>query len=183
MKRLLCLFLLLLTSCASGGLFGGSGEPSSYNFTIEMPDQWTRVNTKKYFMLTKDGAFSQYILVQQRHLNKPFRNTKKKIKKGMVPQEAAQVIVDEITSDRSVQNFQLIENLPATVNRYDGFKIVFSYETKERLKFQTIYYGFLQGDWYYSLRYNAGERHYSAEDVETFRKVLSSFKILEAGSA
>jgi hypothetical protein len=145
MKKLLWLFLLLITSCASWSNFGSSGEPSSYNFTIELPEQWTRLNTKKYFILTKDGTFSQYILVQQRHVDKPFTHTKKKINKGMVPQEAAQVIVDEITSDRSVLNFRVIENLPATVNQYNGFRIVFTYETKERLKFQTIYYGFLQG--------------------------------------
>jgi hypothetical protein len=183
MKKPLLLFLLITTSCASWNQFGSISQSSSYNFTIEFPEQWTRLNTHKYLMVTKDGPFSQYILVQQRHVEKPFKHTKKKINKGMLPQEAAEVILDEIISDRCVLNFRVIENLPARVNQYDGFRIVFTYKTKDGLKFKTIYYGFLQGEWFYSIRYNAGERHYSAEDIEAFRKVLSSFKIMEAGPA
>lgn len=183
MKRLLLLFLLIITSCASWNQFGSTSQSSSsYNFTIEFPEQWTRLNTGEYLIMTKDGAFSQYILAQQRHVDKPFNHTKRKINEGMLPQEAAEVILDEIISDRCVLNFRVIENFPATVNQYDGFRIVFTYKTKNGLKFKTVYYGFLRGEWFYSLRYNTGEGHYSAEDIEAFRKVLGSFKIMEAGS-
>jgi hypothetical protein len=103
--------------------------------------------------------------------------------RGMLPQEAAEVILDEITSDRAVLNFQVLENLPAAVNGYNGFRLMFTYRTKGGYKFKTLYYGFLQGEWFYSLRYNAADGRYSDKDVETFREVLESFKIMASRSA
>ena len=182
MKKLLLLFLLLTAACASWNQIGSSSESTSYNFSIESPEHCTKLNTHKYLIYTKDNPFSQYILVQQRHVDTPFRNTKKRIKKGMIPQEAAEIILDEITCDRSVLNFLVLESVPATVNRYDGFKILFTYKNKNGLKFKTVYYGFLQGEWFYSIRYNADEMHYCQEDIRALRKVLSSFKIMDAGS-
>jgi hypothetical protein len=184
MKRLLCLIFLFMASCASLGQPGNpSQSSSSCNFTLEFPKEWRKVTTGKYLMMTRDGAFSQYILVQQRHLDRPFSHTKKKIDKDMLPQEAAQVILDEMTSDRAVLNLQVLENLPAAVNGYNGFRLVFTYQLKGAHKFKTLYYGFLQGEWFYSLRYNAADGRYSDKDVETFRQVLESFKITAARSA
>jgi hypothetical protein len=53
--------------------------------------------------------------------------------------------------------------------------MVFTYENREGLAFKTIYYGFLRGDWFYNLRYNAAENHYSESDVQTFERVLDSW--------
>jgi hypothetical protein len=183
MKKILCLVFLFMTSCASFGQPGNPSQPPSYNFTLEFPEEWRKLNAGEYLMITKDGAFSQYILVQQRHVNRPFSHTKKKIDKGMLPQETAEVILDEITSDRAILNFQIHENFPAAVNGYDGFRLVFTYKTRGGSKFKTLYYGFLQGDWFYSLRYNAADGRYSDKDVETFRRVLESFKIMASRSA
>jgi len=183
MKKLLCLIFLFVASCASLGQPGSTSQSASRNFTLEFPQEWREVTTGKYLMITRDGAFAQYILVQQRHVDQPFSHTKKKIDKSMLPQEAAGVILDEITSDRAVLNFQVLENLPAAVNGYNGFRLVFTYKTKGGYKFKTLYYGFLQGDWFYSLRYNASDGRYSDKDVETFRQVLESFKIRAAQSA
>lgn len=177
MKKFLWVTLLFLAACASVGPPGDTSYPSAYNFTVTLPEQWRKLDTRRYLMMTREGPFSQYILVQQRHVNQPFRHTKKMIRKDMLPQEAAQVVLDEILSDRAVLNFQVLENLPATVNGYDGFRILFTYRTSDGLRFKTLYYGLLQGDWFYSLRYNAAEARFSEADVETFRKVLDSFQI------
>jgi hypothetical protein len=101
----------------------------------------------------------------------------------MLPQETAQVILDEITSDRAVLNFQILENFPAAVNGYEGFRLLFTYKVRGGPQFKTLYYGFLQGDWFYSLRYNAADSRYSDGDVETFRRVLESFRIMASRSA
>jgi hypothetical protein len=183
MKKLLGIIFLFMASCASLGQPGSPSQSTSRNFTLEFPEEWRTVATGKYLMLTRDGAFAQYILVQQRHVDQPFSHTKKKIDKSMLPQEAAGVILDEITSDRAVLNFQVLENLPAAVNGYNGFRLVFTYKTKGGYTFKTLYYGFLQGDWFYSLRYNAADGRYSDKDVETFKEVLESFKIRAAQSA
>jgi hypothetical protein len=176
------MIFLFLASCAS---LGQPENPQSTccSFTLKFPEEWKEVGTGKDLMITRDGAFAQYILVQQRHVDQPFSHTEKKIHKSMLPQEAAGVILDEITSDRAVLNFQVLENLPAGVNGYNGFRLVFTYKIEGGYKFKTLYYGFLQGDWFYSLRYNAADDRYSEKDVETFREVLESFKIRAAQPA
>ena len=181
MRKVLWLLFLCATACATSNQFGASS--GSQNFSIDIPEFWTKLNTAKYFIITRDGPFSQYILIQQRHVNQPFRHTKMKFNRHMLPKQAAQVVLDEITSDQSISNLQVIESLPANVNEYEGFKIVFKYEIKDGLKFRTLYYGFLRDEWFYSLRYNATEKHYSEKDVEAFKRVITSFRIMASGPA
>jgi hypothetical protein len=74
-----------------------------------------------------------------------------------------------------------MEHVPAKVNRYEGFRLVFTYKDQDGMKFKTLFYGLLQGNWFYNLRYSAGETKYSGEDIETFNRVVASFKIKEPG--
>lgn len=183
MKRLTLFFLLLMTACASLHQNGSAIQAGAQNFSIQIPEQWHKLNTPRHVMLTKDGPFSQYILVQQRHLSDPFKHTKRKFYQGMLPQEAADVIMAEITSDRSVLDFEVIENLPARISRFDAFRLVFSYRTTDGLKFKTIYYGVLPGNWYYGIRYNASDKCFSEKDIETFEKFINRFAILKGREA
>ena len=183
MKRWTLLFLLLMTACAPLHQHGGATPAGAQNFSIQMPEQWHELNTPRHLMLTKDGPFSQYILVQQRHLSEPFKHTKRTFRQGMLPQEAAEVVLAEITSDRAVLDFEVIENLPAQVSRFDAFKLVFTYRTTDGLKFKTIYYGVLPGDWYYGIRYNAADKHFNEQDLETFERFIHSFAIAEGRGA
>jgi hypothetical protein len=183
MKRWASLLLLLTTACAPLHQNGDATQAGAQNFSIQMPEQWHELNTPRHLMLTKDGPFSQYILVQQRHLSEPFKHTKRKFRQGMLPQEAAEVVVAEITSDRAVLDFEVIENLPAQVGRFDAFKLVFTYRTTDGLKFKTIYYGVLPGNWYYGIRYNASDKYFTEQDIETFERFINSFAILESRKA
>ena len=183
MRKLICMFLFLSTVCACGGQLGGPSESSSPNFSIVLPEGWRKLNTPQYLMITREGALSQYILVQQRRIDKPFRHTEKKFNKDMLPQQAAEVIVDEISLDSRVLNFRLIECVRTQVNKYSGFRIVFTYKEKGGLNFKTVFYGLLVGDWFYSLRYSVDEKKYSDEDIKAFQKILDSFKIVKAQSS
>jgi len=185
MKRLLLLLLLLLliTTCTPWMQGRGLHESPKHSFTLDIPQKWMRLNIDKYLLISRDGPFLQYVLVQERNIDQPFRHTKKRFQRGILPQEAAEVILDEISSDQSVFNFSLIENIPATINRYEGFKIVFKYRNKDGLGFKTIYYGVIMGEKFYSIRYNAAERYYFEKDLEAFEKVLRSFAITGAQAA
>ena len=116
MKKILWISLLFITACASGFSSQGSHEGASQHYTVESPEKWEKLNTNKYLIFTREGAFQQYILIQQRPVDKPFKHTKRKFDKGMLPQEAAEVIIDEIISDRALLNLKVIENAPAVVN-------------------------------------------------------------------
>lgn len=183
MRKLICVFLFLATACACGGQLGGSPESNLRNFSIAIPEGWREINSPEYLMITREGAFSQYILVQQRRVDKPFKHTEKKLNKYMLPQQAAEVIMDEISSDSRVLHFHLSEYVRTRVNQYNGFRIVYTYKEKGGLNFLTVYYGVLEGDWFYCLRYSVEVKKYTDEDIETFEKVLNSFKIAGAPSA
>ena len=181
MKKFLLFILLFTSACASWNQGSGFQETSPPQLAFDCPEQWTRLNTPKYRMYTKDGPFSQYILIQQRPTSKPFRHTKRSFSRGMLPQEAAEVILDEIGSDRAVLSFHVLENNPATVNDYEGFRILFTYMNENGLRFKTLYYGFLRDELFYSIRYNARERKYSSRDLATFERVVRSVRIFDPG--
>ena len=182
-RCLLLLLLFFITACAPWMRGTGLYESPKHSFTLDIPQKWMRLNIDKYLLISRDGPFLQYVLVQERHIDQPFRHTKKRFQRGMLPQEAAEVILDEISSDQSVFNFSVIENIPATINRYEGFRIVFKYRNKDGLGFKTIYYGVIMGERFYSIRYNAAERYYFEKDLKTFERVLNSFTITGAHAA
>jgi hypothetical protein len=128
-------------------------------------------------MLTREGVFSQYILVLQRRVDEPFSHTENRLRKDISPKEAAGVITDELSSDDNLVNFQSLEYIPAKVGGYNGFRIVFRYQNKNGQTFRTAFYGLLEGNWFYSLRYCAQEVKYSEEDFKAFEKVVNSFRI------
>jgi hypothetical protein len=177
MKKLSFVFLFLMTACACGGQLRGSPESNEQNFTVSIPEGWRKLNNVEYFMLTREGAFSQYILVQQRHVDKPFTHAEKRLNRYMSPQRAAEVILDEIRSDNRILFFHLSECVQTQINQYNGFKMIYTYKEKDGLNFLTVFYGLLEGDWFYCLRYSVEVKKYNDKDMETFEKVLDSFKI------
>jgi hypothetical protein len=113
MKKTFWIILLLsaagFMACAHTG---GSFRSASYDFTIEIPEGWRKID-RPYLYITKEDPFLQNMIVQNRPLGMPFRFTKKKINKNMLPEEAAQVIIDEIASDQNILNFSVLSNNPA----------------------------------------------------------------------
>ena len=181
MKKLLTLLisLFLITSCASVAQKHSLKDLSDNDFSVEIPNGWWKPKHLDKYLITKDGVFLQYVLIQQRPIDRPYRNTKKKLNKGMLPQEAAGVIIDEIASDRRIYHFNVIENAPAIIDGREGFKILFTYKDKKGSIFKTLYYGFINGESFFNLRYNAAMRYYFEKDIAAFEHILSSFKIVK----
>ncbi|UCF89941.1 MAG: hypothetical protein JSW39_16755 [Desulfobacterales bacterium] len=182
MKKLICVLIpFIITACASrinGG--GGLYESSTHHFAVDIPAGWVQLNTDKYLMLSKEDPFLQYVLIQARPIDKPFKHTRKKLKPRMLPQEAAEIILDEISSDRNVVNFALVENIPVSLDGYDAFKVIFTYSTENSLNLKTIYYGLLSQERFYNIRYTAVEKYYFKRDIEAFEAILNSFKLHDA---
>ena len=181
MKKILTLLisLFLITSCASVAQKRSLQDLSGSDFSVEIPEGWWKPKHIDKYLITKDGVFLQYVLIQQRPIDRPYRNTKKKLNKEMLPQEAAGVIIDEIASDRRIYNFNVIENAPAIIDGREGFKILFTFKDKRGSTFKTLYYGFISGDSFYNLRYNAAMRYYFEKDIAAFDQILSSFKVVK----
>jgi hypothetical protein len=153
------------------------------DFLVTVPTGWWKPKHINKYLLTKDGAFLQYVLIQQRPIDHPYSHTNRKLNKGMLPQEVSGIIIDEIALDRRILNFNVIENVPAVIDGHDGFKILFTYKNKRGSTFKTLYYGFISGDSFFNLRYNAAMRHYFEKDIADFEQILSSFKVVKDKAA
>ena len=152
------------------------------SFSVTIPDGWWKPDYIDKYLITKDGPLLQYVLIQERPVTRPFKNTSKKIRSEMLPQEAAGIIIDELASDRNITNFTVIENAPAVIDGHDGFRILFSYKNKKGAEFKTLYYGFVRDGIFYNLRYCAELQHYFEKDLPAFEQIIASFRLTSGSS-
>ena len=158
-------------------------KPASYSFTIDIPEGWRKIDNNRYLFVTKENPFLQYILVQNRPIGRSFRNTRKKIQKDMLPEDAAQIIIDELISDQKLVNLKILSNTPATIKEYEGFKILYTYSDSNGQTYKTLYYGFIKEDTFFNLRFNAADQIYFQRDINDFRRVLNSLQVIKAKAA
>ena len=168
-----------MTACAPWVPAPGPCDPPSNHFSVVLPEKWMKFKTDDYLLVSKDGPFLQYVLIQERQVEQPFGHTNKRLHRGMLAQEAAQVIIDEISSDRGISDFQVVENRPARLNGLDGFELLFTHKNRDGLVLRTRYYGFLSGTRFYAIRYSAAQRYYFDKDIQAFESILSSFEVRE----
>jgi hypothetical protein len=90
----------------------------------------------------------------------------------------AEFILDNIDSNQNNLKLEVISNIPQKISGHSGFKAIFTFNNKDGLKYKSIYYGFMSGDYFYGIRYNASQRHYFARELETFKRVVGSLKLL-----
>ena len=180
MKKVIWVTLFLFAaSCVACTHTGGTSKPTAYSFTIDIPAGWRKID-RPYLLVTKDSPFLQNIMVQNRFIGKSFRYTKKKMQREMLPEEAAQIIIDEYASDQNIGNLKVLNNAPAEINGHDGFKILLTYMGPKGKEFHTLYYGFIKADTFFNLRFTAGGRQYFQKDIEAFNRMLNSFQVIKA---
>jgi hypothetical protein len=185
MKKIfwIALFIFAASGVACTHTGGGLSKPASYSFTIDIPEGWRKIDNNRYLFVTKENPFLQYIMVQNRPIDRSFRHTKKKIEKEMLPEEAAQIVVDELISDQNLMNLKLLDNTPAEIKGQEGFKILYTYSDLEGQTFKTLYYGFIKADTFFNLRFTAADPLYFERDIDTFERMLNSFQVIKAEGA
>jgi hypothetical protein len=179
MRKHLYIALIFLVGCAPWTQVGGLYKNESYNYSVDLPQGWMRWNKSENLFITRDGVSLQYIQIGRMKIEDSLKHTKKKFSKGMLPQEAAEVFLDNLASNSNILNFEVIENTPATVSGIPGFKTTYTYKNKNGLKLRSIHYGFMAGDWVYGINYNAAQRYYFDKDIKTFEMVFESFKLIK----
>lgn len=179
MRRVLLIVFLIITGCAPWMKVGGLYTSKPHSLSVELPNGWMRFNTRKCLYITRDGVLLQNIIIERLNAEKVLKHTKKKFAKGMLPQEAAGIVLDSISSDPRVLNFEVMENVPARISGFPGFRVVFTYKNKGGLRLKSIFYGFIADEWFYSIQYTAALRYYFDKDFGTFKKVLESLKLIK----
>lgn len=178
-RAIFCFFIIFLFfGCAPWTMVGGKYTLSSKNFEVELPEGWRKYNpASNILLITKDGLALQQICIGQMAIDQEMEYTKKKFLKGMLPQEVAEIVRDNILSNHNIMNKKIIGNTPAKIGGNDGFKIKYMYKTKNGLTKKVINYGFLLGDWYYYLIYEAPNQYYFDKNLSAFERVYKTFKI------
>ena len=136
-----------------------------------------RFSTPAYEMVSKDGPYLQYILVESRSLERAFRFTRRKMRSDLLPHEAALIIVDNLRCDPQIKGFKLLANEPSLVGGKMGFRLVYSYVDRQGIDIQSIYYGVVLPDRFFNLRYAAAKRYYFDKDFATFKQVYQSVQL------
>ncbi len=170
----ICILLAaLLASCAHA-----DGSKPAYTFNATVPEGWRTIATEEPMLfMTREGGYKQFVLIRERPLSEPFQFTKKTMRAGMMPEEAAEIIINEILHDPNIRNFSVTENIPARIDSHNGFRLAFVYTDLDGYIFKTIYYGFIKDNTFYNIRYGASQDDYFQKDLKTFEGVLASFKL------
>jgi len=171
MKKIVFLLISfsLIFGCASAANKRSLKGLPDYDFSVEIPQGWYKPKNETRYLITKEQkAVLLYVFIQQRSLDRSFNNTKKKLRKQMLPLESAGIIIDELASDRRIMNFNVLENSPAVTHK-----------NKKGFKYQTLYYGFTSGNSFFNLRYSAGMQDYYNKGIADFKSILNSFKLVE----
>lgn len=166
---------LLLVACA-GPWQSAPGKLNTPQWSIASPEGWMHLRLQDSDMLSKDGPYLEYILIQSRPLAHGFRFTAQKMSTDMLPHEAARCVTDNLRSDPLIRQFRLLTSEPASVGGYSGFRLVYSYQDQNGVAIKTIYYGVVLPDMFFNLRYTATQRYYFGRELPTFDKVYDSLR-------
>lgn len=180
MKKLSIVLMLLVTAgCGPWVRTEGPFTSNTQNFSVDLPQGWMRSNTDQNLLITRDGILLQRIVSIRQSLSaaKQFSHTRKRVTSGMLPQELAEVVIDDFQSDPDNLEFTVEENAPATVAGNPGFKARVAFRTKDGLPYRCLYYGFISGNWFYGICYIAPQRYYFDKDLATFENVVKSFRL------
>jgi hypothetical protein len=167
---------VVLTVALAACAHTGSKPPTTFNVAI--PEGWKSINSEEPMLfLTKDGGYKQFVLIRERPLAEPFTFSQRTMRNGMMPEEAAELIVNEIIADTNISNFSLLENVPARIAGHSGFRLTFLYTDADGFVFKTIYYGLIKGNAFFNIRYAATQDDYFQRDLKTFQQVFESFNL------
>jgi len=177
---LVLLFLLsALSGCAPWVQVEGPYRMDSQGFEVNLPAGWRRATTVgDSLLVTRDGVSLQYIRIERVAVGDELKHTKKKFAKRMLPQDVGGVELDEVRSDQTVRNFELLENVPFQVAGFPGVKLVYTFKTENGLRLKRVHYGVLVRDLVYRVQYQAPARYYFEKDLATFERVRESFRLL-----
>lgn len=125
---------------------------------------------------TRDGFDLQTIRLIRRPFDAALSHTPQKLSEGMIPEEAAKVVLEEIRADPALLDLRVIDNAPAMLAGASGFRLHFNYRDKSGLPRQALVYGCIDNGDLIILSYMAPRRHYFAQDLATFEAVRKSLR-------
>lgn len=175
MKRLLLVMVLvLLCGCATT-----KSEGERRPFSVTQPPGWKEHKTKALMYISKESPGLQHVEIVRKGLQdeKQFAYTKRRVTAEMLPQELAEVVIDDFHSDQSFPVDAVEENAPEVIGGNPGFRVRLTFISNAGLKYRTEVHGFTVGDWYYQITYTAPARYYFARDLPAVQEMVKTFTL------
>jgi hypothetical protein len=148
-------------------------------FTADLPVDWMRDNRQRYFLITRDGAVLNHITVERRRIDEKLEFTKRTFSADMLPQDLAEIEIDNEESNGQATNFVLLSNEPATISGQPAFSIHYTYMVASGgLNVEGILSGFIYKGWVYRIRYEAAEQNYFKKHIGDFEKFIGTFRLI-----
>ena len=127
-------------------------------------------------VLSQDGFALHTIQLTKRPIEPEFKHTQKKLSAGMLPQEVAEVVLDNVRANPDIVDLHVVENGPAVLIGTQGFKLNFTYRVKSGLLRQTAIYGCLDRGMLVTISLDAPKQHYFQHHLPALEKAKDSLR-------
>lgn len=168
---------LFLTACVPSWSVVGKNPIKVHDaYTIQAPSDWRKLKLDDRLILTPESPEMASLVLDVYPGKLKFQFTKRVFNSNMLPEEVAELVIDNYSLNPSNQNFKLISNEPAVINNYDGFRIQFEYKSTTGVPVSVVVVGFMQKDRLFTIEYEALKRVYFDKYLASFEKILASVK-------
>lgn len=176
---------LLATGCihdeAPWRELGGAYDSGNWfgpRLSMPLPGDWMKLNhVDDGLVATRDGFNLQTIAVVRVDPGDPLPHTKKQVRKGMRPDELAEVLLDDLRGTSGVNGFTVLETRPATIGGSPGFRAAVAFKDEWGMKVRAVVCGTVVGSRAFRISYLAPARHYYDKDLPTFEAALAGVRI------
>jgi len=139
-----------------------------------VPDGWMVATFSEGLFTTKHGLELDSIHVRRWPRKAEVKGTGRTIQDGMLPAEIAEISLDSRRLDEGVGGLAVIENVPATIDGRDCYRIDYTFRDEPGLPMRTVEYGCAVAQWMYRFEYRAAAQHYFDAGLADFESLVES---------
>lgn len=152
-----------------------SGNWFGPRITMPLPAEWIERNfVEDGLVATHDGFNLQTIAVTRVDPGNDLPHTKKKVAKGMRPNELAEVLLDDLRASGKANSLAVLDTRPITIGGSPGFRTTVAFKDGWGLKVKAVICGTIVADRAFRITYVAPARYYFGKDLATFDEAVAA---------
>jgi hypothetical protein len=181
MRPVILKFLVLAALCLASGCAPrwslSSGRCRTAAYQLQPPAKWMIIKKGTTTVLSRHGPNLEAMVIERRKAGEPFYGTTLTCDPSMLPHEIGELILMRKTALSGVLDVALKEESVAMIDGRKAVRVVVEY-LQEGIPFTDVVYAFVDVDgFYYELRYFAVTRHYFAEYLDDFERMVAGFRV------
>lgn len=160
-----------------GGVYD-SGNWFGPRISMPLPPEWMKRNfVEDGLVATRDGFNLQTIAVVRVDPGEPLRHTKKRVTKGMRPDELAEVLLDDLRASGNANGLAVVDTRPLAIGGAPGFRTTVAFKDGWGMRMKAVICGAIVEDRAWRISYVAPARHYFEKDLGTFDAAIAGVRI------